>query len=203
MGQRRAEALHDHTLSWGNSATLSWAYSAASAAAVAAEPLDLTAPMASGRGRPGHLGLARAARIQTAHAMWAACDSPRNNISCQGFRHLFFYPICSPRRPSHDKFYSRSCPDYGQYESRANFDPLHLNAYGEIDGMIADEWSNITIADTPAKFQRNLNFNPENWNPRTKSPSLKSEKTFSQSNAFRATKVTWAVLVCSVASISY
>jgi len=30
--------------------------------------------------------------------------------------------------------------------------------------MIADEWSNITIADTYAKFQRNLHFYPENWN---------------------------------------
>jgi len=50
VGQRRAEAQIDPTSVWAHSAT--------SAGAVAAEPLDLTVPMASGRGRQGRLALA-------------------------------------------------------------------------------------------------------------------------------------------------
>jgi len=56
------------------------AHSAASAGAVAAEPLDLT-PVASERGLPGRLALARATRFQYILAIEAACESPRNNIA--------------------------------------------------------------------------------------------------------------------------
>jgi len=74
-----------------------WAHSAASAGAAAAEPLDLTTPMVSGRGRPGRSGLAQATRIQALHAMRAVGDSPRNNLA-SGFSASVFYARLSTFR---------------------------------------------------------------------------------------------------------